>query len=357
MRGWRRPLGSGSTQSSSTETANLKLCLEIRDLIFNELTSNIKEEAPRVRELAERVRRGLEISMMRRLEPYREVSGVDAGSQILPLASRRYAVISALVYTLPHGERYFETPEPLILPYTVSNDRFEGILSARRESKLFETACGFIDEGRRPQLLLVDGPLSFSDLWSGAGRRSDRSRLVAAVNGLLERCREGGVILAGVVKRSSSRHIIRHLGLQDETDLSDSFLLLHALRPGERTGLFSTRSDRPPSLGSHPSTEAVKVPIYSFFGRFSRDWSIPPMRVDLPDFSLSHLEDVADYCYSSSFWNGVPLPILKADEEVRISKRFMSEIYAEVVDRVGRLTGDVSLLAPFWGEGRWMGIY
>ncbi|MBS7637742.1 DNA double-strand break repair nuclease NurA [Candidatus Bathyarchaeota archaeon] len=354
MRGGRRQVESDFPHNPPM-TMNLRLCLEVRNLIFKELTSSVRDEGPRVRELASRVRRELEIFKTRKLEPYKEVSGADAGSQILPLASRRYAVVSALVYTLPHGERYFRAPELLILPYTIPNDRFEGTLSLRRESKLFETACSFIDDGWRPQLLLVDGPLAFSDLLSRFGRERDRSRLVVAVNGLLERCGENGIILAGVVKRSSSRHIIHHLGLQEETDLSDSFLLLHALRPGERTGLFSTRAERPRPMGSTP--EAIRHPIYSFYGRFSEDWSIPPLRLDLPDFSLSHLEDVAGYCYSSSFWNGVPLPILKADEEVRISKRFMSEIYAEAVARIGRLTGEVSLLAPFWGEGRWMGIY
>lgn len=356
MRGGRRQVESGFAQNPP-ETMNLRLCLEIRNLIFKELTSSVREEGSRVRELASRVRRELEIFKMRKLEPYREVSGADAGSQTLPLASRRYAVVSALVYTHPHGERYFRDPEPLILPYTVPNDRFEGTLSLRRESKLFETACSFIDDGWRPQLLLVDGPLAFSDLWSRFGRGREISRLVEAVNGLMERCGEKGIILAGVVKRPSSRHIIHLLGLQEETDLSDSFLLLHALRPGERTGLFSTRAERPRTIGYTLLPEAIRHPIYSFYGRFSGDWSIPPLRLDLPDFSLSHLEDVAGYCYSSSFWNGIPFPILKADEEVRISKRFMSEIYAEAVARIGRLTGEVSLLAPFWGEGRWMGIY
>jgi len=350
MRG-RRPPEGGVARRPETTTMNLRLCLDIRNIIFEELTRGVMEEAPRVRMLASRVRRELEIHKMGRLEPYGEVSGVDAGSQVLPLASRRYAVISALVYTLPGGERYYRPPEPLVLPYTVSNERFEGTLSLRRESMLFETACSFIDDGWRPQLLLVDGPLAFGDLWSRFGRRGDISRLVEAVKGLMERCREKGITLAGIVKRPSSRHILHQLGLQGETDLSDSFLLLHALRPGERTGLFSPRVDRPRIIGE------VGHPIYSFYGRFSRGWSIPPLRVDLPDFSLGQLEEVAGYCYGSSLWNGVPLPILKADEEVRISKRFMSEIYAEALARIGRLTGEVSLLAPFWGEGRWMGLY
>jgi len=101
--------------------------------------------------------------------------------------------------------------------------------------------------------------------------------------------------------------------------------------------------------------DAVHCPVYSFYGRFSSDWLIPPVRIDLPAFSLGHLEEVADYCYGTSFWRGIPLAIVRADEEVRISKRFMGEIYSEIVSCVGRRNGEVSHLAPYWGEGVWMG--
>jgi translation elongation factor EF-G len=46
---------------------------------------------------------------------------------------------------------------------------------------------------------------------------------------------------------------------------------------------------------------------------------------------------------------------VRADEEVRISRRFMGEVYRDIVSRVGRLSGEISHLAPYWGEGRWMG--
>ena len=101
--------------------------------------------------------------------------------------------------------------------------------------------------------------------------------------------------------------------------------------------------------------DAIGHPVYSFYIRLSREWSIPPVRIDLPAYCLGSLDDVADYCYGSSVWRGIPLPIVRADEEVKISKRFIGEVYRDIVGRVGRNTGELSHLAPYWGEGEWMG--
>jgi len=332
------------------------LHLSIRNLLLKEVSNDVEEDSTQVRELAARLRRMLTICLMSKRESFDEVAGVDAGSQVLPLASRRYAVISALVYSQNSGSRFFVRPESLSFPYTTSGERFRSIVNVRREAKLFETARRFLGGGHGVDLLLVDGPLALSNWWNIAGRETDRKRLVDAVNDLLDTCKDEGVVAAGVVKRPSARHLVYRLGLQDETDLPDAFLLLQTLRPGERTDIFSPRSTLGSNLRSSSFMDLVDYPIYSFYGRFSREWSMPPIRVDVPVFCLSYLEDVADYCYGSSIWDGIPLPIVRADEEVRISKRFMSEVYTDIVCVVGRRTGKVSHLAPYWGEGKWMGI-
>jgi hypothetical protein len=101
--------------------------------------------------------------------------------------------------------------------------------------------------------------------------------------------------------------------------------------------------------------DALESPIYSFYARTSKEWSIPPIRIDTPAFCLGELGEIADYCYGSSFWEGIPLPIVKADEEVKVSKRFISGVYGDIVGRVSRLSGEISHLAPYWGEGGWLG--
>ena len=335
---------------------HLSLGLAIRNLMLAEVSGDVDEESPAIRQLSAKIRQELAFLEMSKRNLFKTVAGADAGSQILPLASRRYAVISALVYSLPSGFRFFLAPESLSLPYTLSGERFNGTVSVRREAKLFETACAFIERYPSIQLVLVDGPLAFSNLWGMTGQRHDRQRLIDAVNRFLRLCMEEDIVVAGAVKRPSARYLVYHLELQDETDLPDAFLLLQALRPGERTEVFSPRAALRRAARATPFMDAVDCPIYSFYGRFSRDWFIPPIRIDLPAFSLGYLDEVADYCYWSGFWNGIPLPIIRADEEVRISKRFMGDIYTEIVSHVGRMTGEISHLAPYWGEGKWMGV-
>lgn len=333
----------------------LNLYLSIRNLLLDEVTSHVEEDSPAVKSLASRIRGEMGIFTTTKRQPFSEVAGADAGSQVLPLASRRYAVISALVYSIPSGNRFFLEPESFSFPYTAEGEKMKGVVNVRREAKLYETACSFVKDGPGIQLLLLDGPLAFSNWWSIAGREADRQRLIDAVRRLLTLCMEEGIAVAGVVKRPSARYLVYSLGLQRETELPDSFLMLHTLQPGERTDIFSPRSAIRKAVKASPFMDAVGHPIYSFYARLSREWSIPPVRIDLPAFCLGQLEDVADYCHGSSFWEGIPLPIVRADEEVKISRRFMGEVYRDIVGRVGRLSGEVSHLAPYWGEGRWMG--
>ena len=100
----------------------------------------------------------------------------------------------------------------------------------------------------------------------------------------------------------------------------------------------------------------LDIPIYCFYGKMTKEWSFPPIRVDLPANNLSALDDIADYCYGTAINTGVPFPLVKADEEVKISRQFMAEVYGEIVCKVSRCIGEVRGLAPYWGEGKWMGV-
>jgi len=346
----------GSIQiPSDFHVPHAHICLAIRNLIIDRISRDVEEESSTVRELSAEIMSKISIVEMPKRDCFKNVAGADAGSQILPLASRRYGIVNALVYSLPVGRRFFHPPECVVLPYTISNELNGGTINIRRESKLFETAYSFVEQNPETELLLIDGPLAFSNLWSTRGRRPDQQRLIDAVNELLRCCSKNDVAVVGIVKRPSARYLIYHLGLQDRTDMPDAYLLHQALRPGERTDFFSARAALRKATRPSPFMDAIGFPIYSFYSRFSREWSIPPIRIDVPSFCLGMIEDIADYCHWSSLWNGIPLPIARADEDVRISKRFMSEVYSEVIGYVGTRSGDVSYLAPYWGEGGWMG--
>ena len=332
------------------------LCLAIRNLVLKEISLDVSTDLNLVKTMAEKIRAEAGITEICRREHFTRVTGVDAGEQRVPLSSRWYAVISALAYSLPEGRCFFTNPKSIKLSYGLSDLKFKSITSVRREAKLYETAVDFVEKTPNVQLILIDGPLVLSNWWRAAGRSVDRRTLVNRVNEFLRLCQEREILVAGIVKRPSARYLLYYLGLQDETNLPDSFILLQVLRAGERTEVFSPRSALRRVVRSSPFMDAVEFPIYSLYARLSKDWAIPPIRIDLPAFSLGYMEEIVEYCYATSYLHGIPLPIVKADEAVRISKKFLDDVYLEVVSRVERETGEVSYVAPVWGEGRWMEI-
>lgn len=332
------------------------LCLAIRNLVLEDIALDVNKDLEVLARIAKKIRAGAEIAETCRREPFTKVTGIDAGGQMLPLSSRRYAVITALAYSLPEGRCFSTSPESIKFSYGLSDLMFKSILSVRREAKLYETGIEFVERNPDIQLILVDGPLAFSNWWRAAGRPVDRKALVDGVNRFLRLCEEREILVAGIVKRPSARYLLYHLGLQNETNLPDSFVLLQVLGPGERTGVFSPRSALRRVVRSSPFMDAIEFPIYSLYARLSKDWAISPIRIDFPAFSLGYLEEIVEYCYSTSYLQGVPLPVIKADEAVRVSKGFLDEVYLEVISRVGRETGRISYVAPVWGEARWMGI-
>ena len=339
-----------------TPAPKSNLSLSIRNLLLKEITDKVLDENPLVKGLANKVRERIEIIKLDKYEVFKNVTGVDAGSQIIPLASRKYAVISALAYCIPSGSKFFLDPESISHPYSWGGESFTGVVNIRREAKLYETAYEFMEERQDIELLLIDGPLALSNWWGNVGEEKDRQRLTNALNRLLKRCRDSSTPVSGIVKRPSARYLLNYLGLQKETDLSDSYIMHQTLCPGERTDIFSPRSGLRIATGTSSIMDAIDTPIYAFYCRLTNEWNIPPIRIDIPAYCLGLIDDVACYCYSTSLWCGIPLPIVKADEEVKVSRRFIGDIYGEIVSKVAREKGEISQLAPYWGESEWMGV-
>lgn len=345
-----------STNKGSTLAYQPNLSLSIRNLLLTEITDKVIDENPLLRDLANKIRERIEIIKLNKFECFTNVTGVDAGSQIIPLASRKYAVISALAYFIPSGYKFFLEPESITQPYSFGFDNFTGVVNLRREAKLYETAYEFMNERPENELLLIDGPLAFSNWWSNAGEEKDRQRLINSVNRLLRKCRDTSTPIAGVVKRPSARYLLNYLGLNKGSDFSDSYIMHHALLPGERTDVFSPRSGLRMATGTSPIMDAIDTPIYAFYCRLTNEWNIPPIRVDVPAYCLGLVDEIASYCYSTSLWDGIPLSIVKADEEVKVSRRFIGDVYSEIISKVAREEGEISQLAPYWGESEWMGV-
>jgi len=311
-----------------------RLCLALRNLIIDEVSKDAHEDFTRLPEIVSEVKRQLNFYPVDRRILYERVAGADAGSQRVPLASRWFAVITALIYQLPKARRYFTSPETIKLPYHFSAEKFHEIVSVRRETKLFETSANFLMKNEGVDLTLIDGPLAFSNWWARKGEKRDRLALISSINLLLNLCADRGIAVAGVVKRATARYLIRYLGLQEKTSLPDAFVLLQTLKHGERTAVFSPRNALRRTVRAAPFMDLIDCHIYSFYIRTTSNRLLPPIRIDVPEFMLSHVDELAAYCHSTAVRDGIPLPIVKADEEVRVTKRFVNEVYSELIPRL-----------------------
>jgi len=327
-----------------------RLCLALRNVILNEVSKDAQKDLLRLPQVISTIKEKINLYSVEHKIAYNKVAGVDAGSQRVPLASRWFAVIAALVYRLPNAERYFTNPEVIRLPYSFSGEKFHEIVSLRREAKLFETSVSFLMNREPVDLILIDGPLAFGNWWVNKGEKQDRSALISSINLLLNLCAEKDVAVAGVVKRGTARYLINYLGLRQTTSLSDAFVLLQTLKPGERTDIFSPREALKRTMRAAPFMDRIGHHIFSFYMRSSSNYLSPPIRIDIPEFMLGSVDALASYCYSTAVRDGIPLPIVKADEEVRVTKRFVGEIYSELIPRLENRFGASSLAAREWGS-------
>lgn len=323
-------------------------------MVLNDFCGDVANDLACIEKISDSVRNGAAVSEIRQVEHFLRVTGIDAGEHQVPLSSRRYSVISSLAFELPEGRCFYCDPKLLRSSHDLSKARFDSITSVRRETKLYETGIALLEAGAEPELVLVDGPLAFSNWWKEAGRDVDRALLIGAVNAFLDACERRGIPVVGIVKRPSARYLMYHLELNGDTSLPDSYVLHHVLATGERTEVFSPRAALRKVIRSSPFMDLIRHPVYCLYARFSRQWDVPPIRLDFPAFSLGCLDDVVEHCYATSYIEGIPFAIVKADEAVRVSKGFVSDIYLEAVSRVGRESGQVGSLAPMWGERSWL---
>jgi hypothetical protein len=341
-------------QQKHEHILSTNLNLAIRNLLLSEITQDVIKEAPILQDLTEHLKKEINIFQIKKREVFSKVVGVDAGNQMIPLASRRYSVISALAYRLPNGERFFLSPESIIQSY--NDEKGLSVIDLKREAKLFETALKFLEYYPDTELVLIDGPLFFSNWWKKAGKKEDHQRLISSVNNLLLHCRENKILIAGIVKRPSARYLLDYIGLNQEIDFNDVYILQNILKKGERTDVFNPKNSLSLNRRNYNFMDNIDFSIYSFYARMSFEWNLPPIRIDLPISSLCCLDEIAEYCYATSFWNGIPLCIIRADEEVAISRKFVVDVYSEILSRISRENGEISQIAPYWGESKWMGV-
>jgi len=312
---------------------------------YSEIVVSLREELRRYMEQeAEKFSRHMETVSTGSIRPlrvdparrrgFRRIAAVDGGSGILSFADREVGFISAIA-VIDDGERHIrKIAKPRILAQGEDEEEgeFSDRLDVERETLLIELARKLRDV----DLLIVDGPLIPRPKYTG--------EYLLQLRSLIEESEKDGRLLVGFVKRPQSRFLVsEEFG---GMEFYDRTILSALLEKGEAypwpPRIRELRSMPPAKytylrLMDPPSPSVFRLDFPAYLGEEEAH--------DILSYILRTLDPVA----------GVPALLMKADEEVKISKRLVAELYRECFESLaGRLDPKLwSPLAPRWGERIW----
>lgn len=312
---------------------------------YSEIVVSLREELQRYMEReAEKFSQDMETVDVESLKPlrvdparprsFRKIAAVDGGSGILSFADREVGFIAAIA-VIDDGRRHVrKIARPKILTQRYGEDEgdFSDRLDVERETLLIEVARKISNL----DLLMVDGPLIPRPKYVG--------EYLLQLRSLIEESEKDNRLLVGFVKRPQSRFLVAEefggKGFYDRTILSA------LLEKGEAYPW-------PPRIRELKSVPAAK---YTYL-RLMDPPSPSVFRLDFPAYlDDERIHDILSYILRTSDpVVGVPALLMKADEEVKISKRLVVELYRECFENlVGRFDPKLwSPLAPKWGERIW----
>ena len=244
-----------------------------------------------------------------------KIAAADAGSSTITLGDTMIAIVAAL-YVKLDGLRFDRgLADPIILEQGMdeADEDFMAKVDNARETMLMRIAARAVDD---VDLLIVDGPLIPIPRFGG--------EYLEAVKRLVERCEEKNVALVGFVKRPQQRFISMELGLGSR--FRDSTILSAVLSAGECYPW-------PPR--DHYARRVRLTFRYTYLKTIS-DRRILPFRVDFPSYISDEMaESVLSYILSTCDpMRGVPAMVMMADEEVKLSKRLIRDLYAEALESI-----------------------
>jgi hypothetical protein len=319
--------------ANGVEEEEVKTYSELVVRIRSKLLSKMEEWAGSFREAAQDLRvSGHPVE--HKTARFRGVVGaVDGGSMIIPFADKLVGVASALaVRSREQYERRILEPSIMLQEGGEEDGGFMDRVDVERETMVMGLANEILDSGWA-DLLIVDGPLIPRPKYVG--------EYLYQLGRLLERAEREGRLTMGFVKRPQSAFLDEF----GETGFMDRAILASALESGQ-------------VYPWPPRTHAVKFfeLKYTYLKMLN-----PPLsgvfRLDFPKhLSDEEIMEVIGYLAGSADpQSGVPAILMKADEEVKMSRRLMIELYRDCFMKVAtdldpRLW---SPLAPRWGEMLW----
>lgn len=294
-------------------------------LLRERVTHYIREGIAGARSLRDGVRlRGEPLRVGGRLWDGR-VAAADGGSCTLPFADRSVGFVAAISVLDDGGGFRRRFRGDLIVQAEGEDDgAFSDRLDVEREAMMLSLAAEAVSEA---SLLIVDGPLIPRPKYVG--------EYVYQLRHLIEEAERAGTALVGFVKRPQSRFLEELEPYPALTDRAALYMVLdnhqaYPWPPRRREGVLYTyiRLAMPPHAGV--------------------------FRIDAPEWMGEEgvMEALRHIVASSDPQRFVPAILAKADEEVKMSRRLVKDIYREAFERE---TGGVdprlwSLVTLRWGE-------
>ncbi len=268
----------------------------------------------------------------------RRVGVVDGGSNIVSLNAGYLGIVAAMGIVIEDNhvvERIVAEPEivpprPEDLAMYETIDQVSSVVDKVREAMVFETACRLLEKDL--DLLVVDGPLipygALSKIVTGT--EYERRALERYRNAVLELHRRsvgGSTSVIGFVKRPRSKYLHRVLSTEPSFD---HVLLSRVLREGEF--LPDPPRDVPAVAEWFHDVEILELverirPRFTFLRLVE---SSPPYRVDFGYLAHSY-RDILSYLYAARTREGIPYIVMKVDEEVKITRKLLRELYEDAL--------------------------
>ena len=306
------------------------------------------------------------------VEPYEPRSFVvlDGASATIDIEAGYIGAYAALAIMFPEMRRIYYNDsygiipsDPSLLRKTPERVIFNRLIDLVRERKVMELAYHIIKD-HRPELILLDGsllPTPRTGLEDKSEElRREYNRYSNSICSLHEEAKNRGVLLVGFVKRARSKILKRaskELIISMKPEIEEAFIGLPDIYDIIITDILLGQNEyfpMPPINIRHSFLHEIQVA--SIFIKSRGDMT--PYRIDIGgiatkgdrldiDLIVKSLGFIKNYMTSL----GIPFPILKVDEEVKLSRRLIREIYDDMRYRyLNRRKGKMLTIKAIWGE-------
>ena len=176
---------------------------------------------------------------------------------------------------------------------------------------------------------------------------------------LHETCRRKGIPLVGFVKRVRSKFLTEktsYVEVMLADEIREILSQQHQVYDNLLAEFFLKFKEYFPKV--LPTVRYKDLPnLSTSFVLVKTSRSLPPYRVDFGGALVSGNRVDEDECLRAlnflcreTTTEGIPYCILKVDEEVKLSRALMSDLYDDIVHKYFKEAGDFSFVLTLWGE-------